>query len=86
MWIFLFLLLVVLVSNFTIDKKIDDWAREQRKPDCDWCKRGWEVCGTCEKFFDRDNKCSKDSGEYGFACYKPFGYCPKCGRKLKEDA
>lgn len=52
---------------------------------CDWCNRHWEVCGTCEKFFDRNNKCSAYAGEYGCAYYKPFGYCPKCGRKLKEE-
>ena len=53
--------------------------------ECDWCQRDWEVCGTCEKFFDRDEskRCAADPGEYGCAYYKPFGFCPKCGRKLK---
>ena len=54
--------------------------------DCDWCKRDWEVCGTCEKFFEKNGpqlRCTFP-GEYGCAYYKPFGFCPKCGRKLKE--
>ena len=55
--------------------------------ECDWCKRDWEVCGTCEKFFDFDDakRCASYPGEIGCAYYKPFGFCPKCGRKLKKD-
>lgn len=51
--------------------------------ECDWCKRDWETCATCESFFNREARCYSEPGEIGCAHYKPFGFCPKCGRKLK---
>lgn len=54
--------------------------------DCEWCIPDNEVCGTCRRFFGTCNtKCVAGAQERGCFYYEPFGFCPKCGRKLKED-
>lgn len=55
--------------------------------ECEWCMHEEECCGTCKRFFDGDNGCATDPREVRCVAYEPFGYCPKCGRKLvTEDA
>lgn len=54
--------------------------------DCEWCTQGNEVCGTCRRFFGTcSSRCSAGAQERACFYYEPFGFCPKCGRKLKED-
>lgn len=53
--------------------------------DCEWCIPDREVCGTCENYFDSDEskRCSSDPEDPSCVAWKPFGFCPKCGRDLK---
>lgn len=54
--------------------------------DCEWCTQGNEVCGTCRRFFGTyKTKCVAGAQERACSFYRPFEFCPKCGRKLKED-
>jgi hypothetical protein len=52
---------------------------------CEWCTPGNEVCGTCECYFGPDDskRCAADPEDPGCFLWKPFGFCPKCGRDLK---
>ena len=78
-WTWILPVVVGLILVFLPDPK-----EQKEEGPCDWCKADWEVCGTCKGFFERDEakRCAADPGEYGCAYYEPFGYCPKCGRKL----
>lgn len=51
---------------------------------CEWCKQADECCGTCKRFFDGATGCAADPEEEKCVAYEPFGFCPKCGRKLTE--
>lgn len=53
--------------------------------ECEWCKPEWECCGTCKRFFNGDNGCATPPDEVRCIAYEPFGFCPQCGRKLKEE-
>lgn len=81
-WIWMLPAIVGLILAFLPDPK-------ERKEEglCDWCKADWEVCGTCVGYFyeNKAKRCGSDPQEYGCAYYEPFGYCPKCGRKLRAD-
>lgn len=52
---------------------------------CELCKPEEECCGTCKRFFGGATSCAADPDEVKCIAYEPFGFCPKCGRKLKED-
>ena len=49
--------------------------------DCEWCIPDNEVCGTCESYF---KDCSAGAEERSCVAWKPMGFCPKCGRDLRE--
>lgn len=51
---------------------------------CEWCKTEEECCGTCKRYFDGATGCAADPDEVKCIAYEPFGFCPKCGRKLRE--
>lgn len=60
--------------------------KEERQ--CDWCKPGKEVCGTCRKFFDYYGDGGSDRCSAGFdddKCdyYEPIGNCPNCGADMR---
>lgn len=45
---------------------------------CEWCKEGFAyVQGYMEKI--------RYAGDNGYIDIECWGYCPNCGRKLKED-
>lgn len=52
---------------------------------CDWCTPDCEVCGTCEKYFapDEGERCAAEPDDASCVAWKPFGFCPKCGRDLR---
>lgn len=56
------------------------------KTNCEWCIPDNEVCGTCERYFavDEKDRCAANPDDASCVAWKPFGFCPKCGRDLRS--
>lgn len=49
---------------------------------CEFCKKGDEKCGTCEKILQGMDGCSAECNSEKCVAYSPVKYCFMCGRRL----